>query len=282
MFNSAVLDVAIGLVFVFLGVSLITSVVTEALASAFKWRSASLVAGVKAMLNDQSFTGLARDIYNHAATNPCAPGTAVNEAQLRDKPSYIDPTQFANALIDSAGLVRPAAAGVENAVGAVKDPQLKKFLDGVVQRSAGDVNKIRDELAAWFNQSMDRVSGAYKRKTQLVNFVCAAILVLGLNIDALYIGKVLWQRPAISHESIDLSQEKPEEVLANLSKLSIPFGWNAADFAARTQGVGWLLVIAGWLITAAATLFGAPFWFDALSRIASLRGTGPVASSAKS
>ncbi len=31
----------------------------------------------------------------------------------------------------------------------------------------------------------------------------------------------------------------------------------------------------GWLITALASLFGAPFWFDALQQIIRLKGAGP-------
>jgi hypothetical protein len=33
--------------------------------------------------------------------------------------------------------------------------------------------------------------------------------------------------------------------------------------------------IIGWLITATAALFGAPFWFDLLQQFIRLRGTGP-------
>jgi hypothetical protein len=33
--------------------------------------------------------------------------------------------------------------------------------------------------------------------------------------------------------------------------------------------------VAGWLITVAAVSLGAPFWFDLLSRLARLRGSGP-------
>jgi len=31
----------------------------------------------------------------------------------------------------------------------------------------------------------------------------------------------------------------------------------------------------GWIITAAAALFGAPFWFDTLQSIIRLKGSGP-------
>jgi hypothetical protein len=33
--------------------------------------------------------------------------------------------------------------------------------------------------------------------------------------------------------------------------------------------------VLGWVITALATLFGAPFWFDTLQQIIRLKGSGP-------
>jgi hypothetical protein len=36
-----------------------------------------------------------------------------------------------------------------------------------------------------------------------------------------------------------------------------------------------LTMTAGWLITAIATLFGAPFWYDSLQTVVRLKGTGP-------
>ncbi|MCW2525306.1 MAG: hypothetical protein JWM76_166, partial [Pseudonocardiales bacterium] len=39
---------------------------------------------------------------------------------------------------------------------------------------------------------------------------------------------------------------------------------------------GWdvILKIVGWLVTAFAVSFGAPFWFEALSKLGNLRNTG--------
>jgi hypothetical protein len=34
--------------------------------------------------------------------------------------------------------------------------------------------------------------------------------------------------------------------------------------------------LAGWLISATATIYGAPFWFDMLQKITRLAGTGPA------
>jgi hypothetical protein len=35
-----------------------------------------------------------------------------------------------------------------------------------------------------------------------------------------------------------------------------------------------LLKLIGWLITAGATVLGAPFWFDTLKKLVNIRGTG--------
>jgi hypothetical protein len=52
MFGSTVLDLAIGLIFTFLIISLITSTATEAISSASGWRANTLLQGIKDLLND--------------------------------------------------------------------------------------------------------------------------------------------------------------------------------------------------------------------------------------
>ena len=59
---------------------------------------------------------------------------------------------------------------------------------------------------------------------------------------------------------------------ARLTRLSA-----AACFLAAPRPVPLLdemLKLVGWAITAFAVLFGAPFWFEALSRLGSLRSAG--------
>ncbi len=91
MFNSVIIDVAIGLILSFLAVSLAASAITEAISSAFAMAPGDIVLdGVKALLNDQNFDGLALQLYNHALVNPLASGAAKTVKDLTSKPSYID------------------------------------------------------------------------------------------------------------------------------------------------------------------------------------------------
>ena len=75
MLGSTVLEVAIGLTFCYGTVALIVTTLQEALAAAFRLRANTLLAGIKTMLNDPRFDGLARAIYRHPLVNPYADGT---------------------------------------------------------------------------------------------------------------------------------------------------------------------------------------------------------------
>ena len=282
MFNSTVLDLAIGVIFGFLMISLVTSAVTEAIASKSGWRADTLLQGVKDLLNDQQFTGLARSIYNHAAVNARSNGTAQTEADLGVKPSYIDSKQFAGALIDTLGLTPGVGAavnvaGLQGQINAmVPNQQIRTMLNGIVARTGGNVNRIRDEIAAWFDSGMERVAGAYKRQTQAWGFCIGLACAIFLNIDTVRIANDLWSRPVAVKEISVTTNMTAETALSEANKLGIPYGWDAKALGNLYAGpnMNWIYMVIGWLISAVATLFGAPFWFDALQKFVQLRGAG--------
>lgn len=279
MFGSAILDVAMGLVFAFLMISLVTSAVTEGVASALAWRANTLLQGVKDLLNDPQFNGLALKLYNHAAVNARSTGSAQSQSELTAKPSYIDAKQFATALIDVTGLLPgtsvPALQAQINT--SVSDSQINEMLTGIVTRAGGNVNRVRDEIAAWFDNGMDRVAGVYKRKTQLWGFLIGFGLAIALNVDTVKIARTLWSQPmVIKGLSPPPGGETAQQAIAQLQGVGVPFGWGEDAIKGFKDGPNWnwLYVAVGWLITSVATLFGAPFWFDALQKFVQLRGAG--------
>ena len=96
MLGSTVLEVAIGMSFCYATIALTVSTVQEGLASALHLRAHTLLDGIKTMLNDPAFTGLARQLYSHALVNPHDDGA--DPGALKAKPSYIEPLHFAIAL----------------------------------------------------------------------------------------------------------------------------------------------------------------------------------------
>lgn len=275
MLGSTVLDVAIGLIFTFLAISLAVSAIVEAIASAMKWRASTLLQGIKDLLNDPNFDGLARSIYNHALVNPQDSGTANTEKALRNPPAYMDPRLFADALVDVAKITQDSPDKIKLAIDTnVKDEQLNCLLKGFVDQTAGDLGKMRDNIAAWFDNSMDRVGGVYKRRTQLWSFAIALIIAAALNVSAVGVGEALWLRPMLARTIGPTTGLNPGAALALLETLGFPIGWSDAAFQNLHTWNG-LEMLAGWLITATATLFGAPFWFDMLEQFVRLKGSGP-------
>jgi hypothetical protein len=277
MFNSTVLDVAVGLIFTFLALSLAVSTIVEAVASALKWRSRTLLQGVKDLLNDQAFTGLAREVYNHALVNPRDDGNATTEEDLKRKPAYINPRQFADALIDITNIAGAAPGTINSRIANIGNQQLRLLMQGMVVRTSGNLDKIRNELARWFDNGMDRLSGVYKRKTQAWSFVLALIMAAALNVSAIDIGLALWQRPVALKAMMTTAYRTPPQALAalqDLGTMGVPIGWSSAN-AKQFWGMRGISTFIGWVISAFATLFGAPFWFDALQQFVRLKGAGP-------
>jgi len=286
MFNSSVLDIAVGLSFTFLALSLAVSAIVEAAASIMKWRSSTLLQGVKDLLNDQPFNQLARELYRHALVNPRDDGTADTERALKHPPAYIHPEQFADAFIDITKIAKASPAQIKSAISNIRDAQLRSLVAGMFERTAGDLKKMRQELARWFDNAMDRVGGAYKRRTQVWSFAVALILAAGLNVSAIDIGRALWQQPMIlrtiasaATQAADNKLPAALQYVQQLENWNGPIGWTKGNFesflSVRALSKRGIWTFLGWLITAFAILFGAPFWFDALQQIIRLKGSGP-------
>ncbi len=299
MLINGLLNVGIGLVMTFGMISLVTSAITEAIASFLALRSKSLLAGIKQMLNDPKANGLALAVYQHAAVNPLGSGAVPADparwqqnhgtyqdvsALLGKMPSYINSKGFASALIDAIQN-RQQPGGVTDelgtAIGKIADPQLRAVVSGFYERVANDESKLHDRLAAWFDASMDRLSGEYKRNSQRNGLIIAMFIVLLLNIDAVAIAQHIYADPGLVQHFTPASAAgepnlTPGQALEQWTK-TFPFtGW-----ANQAMGPVLLWSVPGWIMTALATLFGAPFWFDTLQRFVQLRGTGPVPNPAK-
>jgi hypothetical protein len=281
MFNSVIIDVAIGLTLSFLAVSLAASAITEAISSAMKWREKTLLEGIKALLNDQDFKGIALQLYNHALVNPLASGTAKSIEDLTHKPAYIDSRQFALAFYSTLSENSPEGKSPADLIAKISDPQLKTAMENIWAISSQNADTFKHNIAIWFDNSMDRLSGWYKRWTQWVSFGVALAIAVIFNVNALYESAQIWSRPSViadlttSHFQADRDQASAEAAkIFNVLEPEFLVGWVKGPTPHDPQS--WFIAGASWLIVAGASLFGASFWFDILQRLTHLRGTGLV------
>jgi hypothetical protein len=124
MFNSNILDVAIGMIFIYLLLSLMCSAANEIIELMLKKRAIDLERGLRELLCPGTASGtddIVAKLYNHALINNLFGGT-YEESRIGSKlrrvmrtqlPSYIPARSFALALMDLVGTVPTATPQAE-------------------------------------------------------------------------------------------------------------------------------------------------------------------------
>lgn len=276
------IEIAIALAFVFFLLSLIASHVAEWIAGAFNLRAKTLREGLEGMLGD---SGVMERILSHPLVR-----TDLQADRNRD-PSYIAPEAFALALRDV--LETPAAGEPPKVmVDNQKRPVDQDLATQLRLLPSGEAIPETPELEKWFDESMERVGGWYKRKSQLITIGIAVTLVLVLNVSTLRITDQLSAEPKVLANVVAKAEaaageapsdeggtdmkkagEEAESAVDDLAALSLPIFWTEEKNRPDTRDE-WLLAAFGWLISIAAVSLGAPFWFDALGKISNLRMAG--------
>jgi hypothetical protein len=294
LFNSTILDVIIGLIFVYLLLSIMCTAANEWAAALTRRRGETLRKGIAQLLSGQQVkvdptaaggpTSLLDEFYDHPLI----------KSMMHDQnhPTYLSPRNFSATLTDiitgeQAG--RLAFNNLLEAVNALPDGEVRKSLLALLRRSDEDLDTARTAIEGWFNDAMDRVSGWYKRRTQVWTIVIAAALTLIANADTIQITRKLWTdpvlraavveeakvraqkpRPTVSVEYKDEDDptnptvtrnegnqvsDKERELLGQL------IGWHS-DWR---QNLSWRTPF-GWLLTILAISMGAPFCSTCLTR----------------
>jgi len=196
----------------------------------------------------------------------------------------------------------------------------KVLLQSLWTDSGADIVMFKQKLERWFDDTMDRATGWYKRYTQSILFFIGFIVAIGFNVDTITIAKKLMKDPKLREQLVQSannylernkemadqlkdSQLKQSAVydsvkkdydslrartkelmnsaqglintdIKNVNQL-MGLGWNNG-FLYYNEGQDWTWFF-GWLITALSISLGAPFWFDLLSKLVKLRGTGTKA-----
>lgn len=330
MFGSTVLEVALGLTFIYLMLSLICSALQELIASFLKLRSTNLYSGIQMLLG----SSLAATLYDHPFIK-----TLHGPKSL---PSYIPSRLFVKALLD---VVAPSVPNqvitvdyIRTQINKVPDANLQKILLILLNESGDDIEKLRGSVEQWFCEAMERVSGWYKRRTHIVIFVVAVIVTVVANADTMMIVNTLAKDTALrttvanqaelfsrsvspfgmkdkeQPSSGGIVQPSQEQELMNraneidrqlgaLEQTGLQLGWrisattepknpknqqdpinlkNDQDPRRVPLGIGeWVYKIFGLIITACALSLGAPFWFDILKKVSTIRSSGRAPSESK-
>jgi hypothetical protein len=294
--GSQVLDVALGLVFVYLVFSLVCSALQELVSTILGWRAEYLERGLRQMLDGELTPGgrqVVDELLDHPRIQELTRSSKLRKT--RPLPSYISARTFSLTLLDTVAPPADAEQDSHDLIARARDtvadlPEsgFKRKLSSMIEASGEDVDRLRTEIEHWYDDAMNRVSGWYKRKSHLWLLVFGVLVVSAANVDTLQVVDRLWNdktaRAAVVAQADKAaraqSTEQLEQIAGNyqaVQALQLPVGWSTAndpdDPRRFPQSIN-LMKILGLLLTAMAVSFGAPFWFDALGKLGRLRATG--------
>lgn len=264
MFGSEILEVAIGVIFVFLLVSIICTAVREGIETRLKTRSAYLEQAVRELLHDRDAKGLTASIYTHPLVHALYPGeykpkpTAEQTGILArgdNLPSYIPSRNFATALMDIAArgpVTQPGNSGpnapmvtaesIRANIRNIQNPAVQRVLLTALDEAKNDLDRARNNVENWFDSAMDRVSGQYKRASQKIIFYIGIAIAILLNVDTLRIARFLYvddaaraaivaraERAVASGDSVALRMTS-DQARAAMDSLNLPVGWTHLSF----------------------------------------------------
>jgi hypothetical protein len=236
--------------------------------------------------------------------------TKGRSSQLRSLPSYISSRSFAEAVVD----LMAADGQGQTQMTAIADylqvlpagMPFKESLEAFVKDANGDLSRFGVSVEKWYDDHMDRVSGWYKRYVAKITLAFGVVIVILLNLNALTIGRTLYTENAVSSAISAVAAKATTcsgantDCLTNLegqlsaaAAAGLPVGWGTVR-ACREPGAqcnwldqrgifspygssGWQLVIVlvGFVIMIMSLVPGAQFWFGLLTKLGTLRDTGP-------
>ena len=290
--SSPIVDVAVGLIFIYVVLSLLASSVQEWIASVFGLRSRNLYQGIRRLVGEHYAT----EVYNHPMIRRLAkkdrwpvhdePGKmgfwkrmpiGIWHWLFPKAPSYIDSRTLSTVLMAVIAERRAKPGDGSDKDGVEDVDQIVRTIRGLNGDTDSDANA---GLAEWFDEGMNRVSGWYKRKAKAWIVGVAVAITLVTNASTIHIAEQLWVddslRTALAEQGVALAEagtslDELEESHRAATVKALPISWNRGP---PEGGVEWGKSVVGWLITVMAISLGAPFWFDLLGRVANLRGSG--------
>ena len=287
----AILSIIIGIVFVLLLFSMLTSAVVEVFHATFSSRGKHLRDTLEIMLGKEA----CEQFYNHAYFRQLS---SASKPRSKGKlPIWIEKSTFSSLLAD---ILTPQNSNlsIPERINLVENPNLRKVLDFLWRQSNGSVEIFQKKVEDWFDDVMARAKDWFGDATKWRLFFIGLILAGILNADTLQIYKSLSTNAAVRDElvkeagvfiehnksvaPIDTSKtfqeakqdfEIRKQAYIDVANLPLGIGWTSGN-PVPVDVFGWLIKLVGWVLTGVAVTLGAPFWFDLLRKLLSLKGSG--------
>lgn len=216
MFGSYLIELVVGLCFLFAVLGIVTSAVTEAALTILKVRSAHLSEWLLQWVAQLQRGGPAAGRGATPVTLQALLQHPLLASQSRgtDQASYLQPGQLATALLQTIGMpfgaaclgqdLKTAEAGLRAHIAALPSDGLKQAMGALLNNAVGKakdgtalVASLHAETEAWIDSSMNRVEGWTRRHAKKFSLGSALAICVFFNVNALEVLRVLSTDPQL-------------------------------------------------------------------------------------
>ena len=205
------LDVTIGMSAIYLFVSLFVTTIQELIAQLLALRAKYLNVGITNLVKagQETFgligTQLRPSVYNdpHVTAfyaHPMIAALSTNKGFNKAAPSYISKDTFTAVALDLTQITQAGTTAQQILQGAAAldvagASPLEKAVAVLAREAGGDLDQLKAKLGAWFDDAMERVSGAYKRWAQVATLIIGFLVAVLANVDTVKVSQALINSP---------------------------------------------------------------------------------------
>lgn len=289
------LDAFIGLVGIYLTLSLLVTAIGEGISQAYGMRGRNLY---------QVFVGLIGEVhtkafYRHPRIRQLMQydDSMSPYQQLKFKlglawPSYI-PADIATEVLLEQQLGTPLAQlrqsplEIQQRLDKLEASATKTTLLQFWHQADADSQKLQLLVQDWFNDRGDRALGWFKRQLGTLQLLIGLVVAVGMNVDSIGLYQKLYADPVARQQALQLAENLaqdpklqtqlcPDGVASCPSMQAMKQQLNkVAPILGHTETFKWPceapLTWFGYLLTAFALSLGAPFWFDILQKLMAVK-----------
>jgi hypothetical protein len=296
----ATLNILISLVFILLLFSLLSSTVMEVIAAMLSLRSKHLRVTLENMLGEKMGDFLRHPLFKQLsyATNQ---RTRITDYSM---PTYLGKGTFTAILQDI--MDADSTQKLADQIKSLDEGDLKRMMQFMFRRAGGDPVKFQAEVEQWFDQVMERASDWYSRNIKWWLFGVGLVMATIFNADTIHMYQNISSNSSLQErlssiatdyanntdsvkgpnyklsltESVNHFAEMDSLLKTKIEPLRSPLGlgWDSG-LPAKNQFWWWMVKLAGLILTGIAVTFGAPFWFNLLKKLVTLR-TGDITAKA--
>ncbi|WKZ37486.1 MAG: hypothetical protein QY332_06015 [Anaerolineales bacterium] len=282
-----ILEVVIGLIFIYYVLGSIVSLITQWINESLETRGKALEKYLIKIVGDKTVGDLVR-LPQVQALRPIRYKNFLSVLNSATEPKMVEKIPVAtlvDAYFDIAGLTANKELSLlqlAELVDKLPESDGKQAFIRWINQGVTNMEDLRKRTTAYFSGMLEQAAATFRSNARSFVIMLSILITLLLGVDSIQLAQALWTNAelrtlAVAKAEMAVQQEGVEipidDLLQELSDLTLKFGWWRTELpAATTDAAGWALFVAlkvlGLGLTMAAVSQGSSFWYDLLKKIA--------------